>query len=72
MKNFVLGFLATVVAMLITIFVRNLLLAFPFAWPQTTWHTGIGFVGVIVIAALAIHGLEWLERRLFPPEIRGS
>jgi hypothetical protein len=44
---------AGLVAMLIAIFVRNLLLAFPFAWPETTWHSGIGFVGVILIAALA-------------------
>ncbi|HEX6801839.1 MAG TPA: ABC transporter permease subunit, partial [Candidatus Binatia bacterium] len=28
-------------------------------------------VSIIIIAALTIHGLERLEHRLFPPEIRG-
>ncbi len=27
---------------------------------------------IILVAALTIHGLERLERRLFPPEVRGS
>ena len=41
------------VALLISIFARSVLVAFPFAWPEMTWYSGIGFVGVIVIAALA-------------------
>ena len=28
-------------------------------------------VSIIIIAALTIHGLERLERKLFPPEMRG-
>jgi hypothetical protein len=27
---------------------------------------------IIVLAALAIHALERLERKIFPPEIRGT
>jgi len=27
---------------------------------------------IVLIAAVTIHALERLERRLFPPEVRGS
>jgi hypothetical protein len=27
---------------------------------------------IILVAAVTIHGLERLERRLFPPEVRGA
>ena len=45
-----------------------------------TYHSSVAdypemfaaIASIIVIAALALHGLERLERRLFPPEIRGS
>ena len=45
-----------------------------------TYHSSVAdypemfatIASIIVIAALAIHGLERVERRLFPPEIRGS
>jgi len=45
-----------------------------------TYHSSVAdypemfaaIASIIVIAALTIHGLERLERTLFPPEIRGS
>jgi len=45
-----------------------------------TYHSSVAdypemfaaIASIIVIAALAIHGLERLEQKLFPPEIRGS
>ncbi|HLC22016.1 MAG TPA: ABC transporter permease [Candidatus Methylomirabilis sp.] len=45
-----------------------------------TYHSSVAdypemfaaIASIIVIAALSLHGLERLERRLFPPEIRGS
>jgi len=44
-----------------------------------TYHSSVAdypemfaaIASIIILAALAIHGLERLERRLFPPEIRG-
>ncbi|MBI4523291.1 MAG: ABC transporter permease subunit [Deltaproteobacteria bacterium] len=45
-----------------------------------TYHSSVAdypemfaaIASIIIIAALAIHGLERLEQKIFPPEIRGS
>jgi hypothetical protein len=44
---------AGLVALLISLFVRDVLVVFPFAWPEMTWHSGVGFVGVLTVAGLA-------------------
>ena len=48
--------------------------------PDQSYHSSVAdfpemfaaVASIILIAAVTIHGLERLERRLFPPEVRGS
>jgi serine/threonine-protein kinase len=42
------------IAMVASTFVRDLLVIFPFTWPATAWYSGVGFVGIVLVAALAI------------------
>jgi NitT/TauT family transport system permease protein len=45
-----------------------------------TYHSSVAdyprmfaaITSIIAVAALTLHGLERIERKLFPPEIRGS
>jgi hypothetical protein len=45
------GLVATVMMELL---VFGLLTTFPFVWSTTTWYSGVGFVGIALVAALAI------------------
>ena len=42
------------VAIATTFFVGLVLMDFPFSWPASAWYSGVGFVGVALVSALAI------------------